>query len=160
MKSAHQAWLSTLARSPLDSILAGIEPTVAAEQFQWNKAIWSHKINLEEIYLRYFATIVAKWAIMPRFVHRWRKVILVTLTPREVPLTIRMSLSQKTERAPVWGNKHIRECQRNSIMFSDFVWRPRSLWFIGHWCYKDVHQQVLLMCAFTWPLMYGLSPYM
>ena len=78
---------------------------------------------------------------MPRIVRRWRKVTLVTLTPREVTLTIRMSLSQKTERAPVWGNKHITEYQRKSVIFSDFVWRPRSLWFVGYWCYKDVHQQ-------------------
>ena len=84
---------------------------------------------------------MAKWAITPRVVRRWRKVTLVTLTPWEVPLTIRMSLSQKTERAPIWGNKHIMECQRNSVIFSDFVWRPRSLWFIGYWCYEDINQQ-------------------
>ena len=84
---------------------------------------------------------MAKRAITRGIVRRWRKVTLVTLTQREVPLTIRMSLSPKTEWAPIWGNKHITECQRNFVIFSDFVWRPRSLWFIGHWCYEDVHQQ-------------------
>ena len=31
--------------------------------------------------------------------------------------------------------------QREYVIFSDIVQRPKNLWIVEHWCYADIHQQ-------------------
>ena len=33
------------------------------------------------------------------------------------------------------------EYQNLSVIFSDFIQRPRSIWIVRYWCYEDVYQQ-------------------